>query len=107
MATSASVGRSATVEELQEWGLVNRIWEAEAFDHELAAFANELASKNPLALRTLKQLTRIATGSMNTAAQCLENEALARLYPSDGAQNQIQGFYQASLKRAEGKNKQS
>ncbi|MCC5849630.1 MAG: enoyl-CoA hydratase/isomerase family protein [Verrucomicrobia bacterium] len=96
-------GRTVTAEELREWGLVNHIYPRDAFAEQTRAFAATLADKDPLALRTLKQLTRIASGPVNSAAQCLENEALARLYPAEPAQAKLREFLQKSLDREQSK----
>jgi enoyl-CoA hydratase/3-hydroxypropionyl-coenzyme A dehydratase len=95
-------GRTTTAEELRDWGLINRVWPRGSFRTEAAAFAAEIAARPPEALRVLKQLTRLAVGPVNTAAQALENEALARLYPSEGAQEKIQGFLRKSLEKENG-----
>ena len=50
-------------------------------------------------MRVLKQLSQIATGAFNPAAQALENEALGRFYRSEAGQSSIQAFYQKSLER--------
>lgn len=93
-------GRTVSAEELYTWGLANRTFPPATFAKEARAFAATIADKDPTALRTLKQLTRIAIGPINSAAQCLENEALARLYPAPAAQEKLQGFLQKSLEKA-------
>lgn len=92
-------GRTVTAEEMLQWGLVNRICNRDTFLEDVMAFARPLADKNMEALRVLKQLTQIAAGPLNTAAQSLENEALNRFYHSDAGQQKIQEFYQKSLER--------
>ena len=93
-------GRSFTAEEGQQWGLINHLYPIDTFESSVIEFARTFRDKNPDALRVLKQLSQIgAGGPMNTAAQCLENEALSRFYHSEAGQAKIQEFYQASLER--------
>ena len=96
-------GAAVTAETLMAWGLVNQVFPGESFLAEAMAFARRVAGKSPPALRTLKQLTRIAAGSIDTAAQAVENEALSRLFKSPEGQAQIQAFYRKSLDRKGGK----
>lgn len=92
-------GRTVTAEEMRDWGCVNHIYPRETFMDEARAFASTFADKSPEALRVLKQLSQIATGSFNPAAQALENEALGRFYRSEAGQSRIQDFYQKSRDR--------
>lgn len=92
-------GRTSTAEELRDWGLINCIYPRDTFLQDAAAYARQLAGHPPQALRVLKQLSRLAAGSMDTAAQAIENEALSRLYASPEGQERIQAFYQKSLER--------
>jgi enoyl-CoA hydratase/carnithine racemase len=93
-------GRNFTPQEAHQWGLINQLYPADSFLKQAVAFAQTFTDKNPDALRVLKQLTQLgAGGPMNSAAQCLENEALHRFYHSTAGQAKIQEFYQASLER--------
>jgi enoyl-CoA hydratase/carnithine racemase len=92
-------GRTVTAEEMQDWGCINHIYPRETFMDDARAFAASFADKSPEALRVLKQLSQIATGAFNPAAQALENEALGRFYRSKAGQSKIQEFYQKSLDR--------
>lgn len=92
-------GRTATAEEFHAWGCINHLYPREGFMEATRAFAATFADKSPEALRVLKQFARIAAGSLDTAAQALENEALGRFYRSEAGQSQIQSFYQKSLER--------
>jgi len=92
-------GRTVTAEEMQDWGCINHIYPRDNFATDARNFAAEFADKSPEALRILKQLSQIAAGAFNPAAQAIENEALSRFYRSDGGQAQIQSFYQKSLQR--------
>lgn len=97
-------GRTATAEELHQWGLINHVYPKNSFREESLAFAKTFVDKSPEALRILKQLTRIANGPMNPAAQCIENEALNRFYHSKAGQAKIKEFLQASLERERQRN---
>ena len=92
-------GRSVTAEEFRDWGLVNAVFPRETFAGEAEAYARQLLDKPIAALTVLKQLTRLAAGSMDTAAQALENEALSRLYKSPQGQASIQAFWRKSEER--------
>ena len=92
-------GRTATAEEFLERGLLNRIFPVEGFAEAVRDFATPFADKDPEALRVLKQLSRLACGPVNSAAQCLENETLARLYRAEPAQTKLREFLEASLER--------
>jgi enoyl-CoA hydratase/carnithine racemase len=92
-------GRTATAEEFLARGLLNRTFPAEGFNEAVMTFARQFADKDPEALRVLKQLSRIACGPVNSAAQCLENETLARLYRAEPAQEKLREFLQKSLER--------
>lgn len=92
-------GRAATAEEFRDWGLVNAVFPRDQFHAQAEAFARQLVDKSPAALRVLKQLSRMAAGSINTAAQAIENETLARLYRSPEGQSRIRAFLQKSLER--------
>lgn len=92
-------GRTVTAEEFHAWGFVNAIYPREGFLLEAEAFARRLVESPAPALRILKQLSRLAAGSMDSAAQAIENEALSRLYQSEEGQSRIQAFYQKSLER--------
>lgn len=92
-------GRTVTAEDMQNWGCINHIYSLDSFSEETRTFAASIADKSPEALRVLKQLTQIAAGPFNPAAQAIENEALGRFYRSDAGQATIQEFYQKSLDR--------
>jgi enoyl-CoA hydratase/carnithine racemase len=92
-------GRSATAEAFRDWGLVNAVFPREEFGTRSGEFVRRLIDKPAAALRVLKQLSRMAAGSMDTAAQAIENEALSRLYKSPEGQERIQAFYRKSLER--------
>ncbi|MGC9451935.1 MAG: enoyl-CoA hydratase/isomerase family protein [Oceanipulchritudo sp.] len=92
-------GRSATAEEFRDWGLVNAVFPREEFGTRSGEFVRRLIDKPVAALRVLKQLSRMAAGSMDTAAQAIENEALSRLYKSPEGQECIHAFYRKSLER--------
>jgi enoyl-CoA hydratase/carnithine racemase len=93
-------GRNLSAEEAHQWGLINHLYPAQTFQAASLEFAKTFTDKNPAALRVLKQLSQLgAGGPMNTAAQCLENEALNRFYHSEAGQAKVQEFYQASLER--------
>ncbi len=92
-------GRTVRAEEMQAWGCVNHIYPAESFQEDCRTFAAQFVDKSPEALRVLKQLSQMASGSFNPAAQALENECLGRLFRSEAGQGQIQAFYQKSLER--------
>lgn len=96
-------GRAATAEEFCEWGLVNAVYPRSEFDTQAVAYARQLLDKPTGALRMLKQLSRLAAGSMDTAAQAIENEALSRLYKSPEGQARIQAFARKSLERSSNK----
>lgn len=92
-------GNTVTAEQFMAWGLVNHIYPRESFATESEAFAREVAQRPADALRILKQLSRLAAGSMDTAAQAIENEALSRLYKSTEGQERIQAFCRESEER--------
>lgn len=92
-------GCAVTAEVFREWGLVNAIYPPECFAKEAEAFVRRVTGQPSAALRMLKQLSRLAAGSMDTAAQAIESEALSRLYKSAEGQARIQAFYQKSLER--------
>lgn len=92
-------GRTASAEEFLARGLLNHIFYAEGFANAVQEFARQFADKDPEALRVLKQLTRIACGPVNSAAQCIENETLARLYRAEPAQAKLKEFLQKSLNK--------
>lgn len=92
-------GRTVTAEELRDWGCVNHVFPREDFMIQARAFAETFADKSPEALRVLKQLTQLAAGAFNPAAQALENEALGRFYRSEAGQSRIQDFYRKSLEK--------
>jgi len=93
-------GRTFSAEEAFQWGLINHLYPVETFEEKALDFARSFVDKNPDALRVLKQLSQLgAGGPMNSAAQCLENEALHRFYHAEAGQAKIQEFYQASLER--------
>ena len=100
-------GRTATAGEFLARGLLNRTFPAENFAAAVQDFAQQFADKDPEALRVLKQLSRIACGPVNSAAQCLENETLARLYRAEPAQAQLKAFLQKSLEKAQAKHDKS
>ncbi|MCC5839727.1 MAG: enoyl-CoA hydratase/isomerase family protein [Opitutales bacterium] len=97
-------GRLATASELHAWGVVNHVYARETFASDAHAFAATIADKSADALRTLKQLTQLAAGPFNPAAQALENEALERLHRTDAARAKLAGFVAASEARAAAKN---
>lgn len=97
-------GRLATAEEMHAWGVVNHVYPRETFAAEARAFAATLADKSPEALGILKQLTQLAAGAFNPAAQALENEALARLHRTPEARSKLAEFVAASEARAATKN---
>jgi enoyl-CoA hydratase/3-hydroxypropionyl-coenzyme A dehydratase len=92
-------GRTVTAQEMNDWGCINHIYPSESFEAEAQAFAATFADKSPEALRVLKQLSQIAVGAFNPAAQAIENEALGRFYRSEAGQSKVQEFYQKSLER--------
>ena len=92
-------GRTATAEELHDWGLINQLLPMEGFAEQAETYARQLTDKPPAALRVLKQLSRMAAGSMDSAAQALENEALSRLYKSPEGRERIAAFARKSLER--------
>jgi enoyl-CoA hydratase/carnithine racemase len=92
-------GRTVSAEEMHSWGCINHIYPAETFAEQALDFAATFADKSPEALRILKQLTQLASGPFNPAAQAIENEALGRFYRSDAGQSKVQEFYQKSLER--------
>lgn len=96
-------GRLATALELHAWGVVNHVYSRETFAADARAFAATIADKSPDALRTLKQLTQLAAGPFNPAAQVLENEALERLHRTDAARTKLAEFVAASEARAAAK----
>lgn len=94
-------GRTVTAAEMHAWGVINHVYPRDTFVVEARAFAATLADKSPEALRVLKQLTQLAAGAFNPAAQALENEALGRFYRSAAAQARIQDFLvQSEARRA-------
>jgi enoyl-CoA hydratase/carnithine racemase len=92
-------GRTVTAEEFRDWGVVNALFPRDEFEDRSETFTRQLVDKPAAALRVLKQLARLAAGSMDTAAQAIENEALSRLYKSPEGQQCIQAFYHKSLER--------
>jgi enoyl-CoA hydratase/3-hydroxypropionyl-coenzyme A dehydratase len=94
-------GRAATAEELRDWGLVNAVYPRDQYEASAVAFARQLMDKPSEALRMLKQLSRLASGAMDTAAQAIENEALSRLYKSPEGQERIQAFARKSMERTQ------
>jgi enoyl-CoA hydratase/3-hydroxypropionyl-coenzyme A dehydratase len=92
-------GRTGTAEELRDWGVVNAVYPRDEYETRAVAYARQLVDKPAEALRMLKQLSRLAAGSMDTAAQAIENEALSRLYKSPEGQARIQAFARKSLDR--------
>jgi enoyl-CoA hydratase/carnithine racemase len=95
-------GCTVSAEELMEWGLINEVYHRQTFAQEAEAFARQLTDKPAQALRMLKQLSRIGSGSIDMAAQAIENETLSRLFKSPEGQERIQAFYQRSLERGKG-----
>jgi enoyl-CoA hydratase/carnithine racemase len=92
-------GRVTTAEEMRDWGVVNEVYPRDEFDNRAGAYARQFIDKPAEALRMLKQLSRLAAGTMDTAAQAIENEALSRLYKSSEGQARIQAFARKSLER--------
>lgn len=92
-------GRLVTAEEMQAWGVVNHVYARESFATEARAFALTVAEKSPAALRVLKQLTQLAAGAFNPAAQALENEALGRFYRTPEAKERLEHFLAQSEAR--------
>jgi enoyl-CoA hydratase/carnithine racemase len=92
-------GRLATAEEMHAWGVVNHVYPRETFAADAHAFAATIADKAPAALRVLKQLTQLAAGAFDPAAQALENEALGRFYQTPGARAKLEGFLAQSEAR--------
>lgn len=93
-------GRLAPAAELHAWGVINHVYPRETFATDARAFAAAIADKSPEALRVLKQLTQLAAGPFNPAAQALENETLARLHRTPEARAKLADFLAASEARA-------
>ena len=96
-------GRLATTAEMHAWGVVNHVYPRDTFAADARAFAFTIADKSPDALRVLKQLTQLAAGPFNPAAQALENEALARFHRTPEARAKLAEFLAASEARAAAK----
>ena len=96
-------GRSVTAAEMQDWGVVNHVFPHETFAVDARSFAADVAKNSPDALRVLKQLTQLAAGAFNPAAQALENEALGRFYRSAAAQARLAEFLEQSEARRSAK----
>ena len=92
-------GRLATAEEMHAWGVVNHVYPRETFAADARAFACTVAEKSAAALRVLKQLTQLAAGAFNPAAQALENEALGRFYRAPEARERLEHFLAQSEAR--------
>ena len=56
----ALLGNRFDAEQALAWGLVHRVFENESFERDVAAFAAEVASRAPLAVRKTKQLLNAA-----------------------------------------------
>jgi enoyl-CoA hydratase/carnithine racemase len=96
-------GRLVTAAEMHAWGVVNHVYARDTFAADARAFAATIADKSPAALRVLKQLTQLAVGAYNPAAQALENEALGRFYRTPAAQERLAHFLAQSEARAAAK----
>lgn len=92
-------GRTVTAAEMHAWGVINYVYPRDSFAADARAYAASIADKSPDALRVLKQLSQLAAGAFNPAAQALENEALGRFYRSAAGQEKIQEFFQKSEAR--------
>ncbi len=71
----AMLGERISAERAHEMGLVHRVFENTEFDEGVRAFAEQLASLAPVALRFTKQLTN--EGITATPSQAMEAEAAA------------------------------
>ena len=96
-------GRLATAAEMHAWGVVNHVYARETFAQEVRSFAATLADKSSQALAIIKQLTQLAAGAFNPAAQAIENEALARFHRTPEARAKLAEFVAASEARAAAK----
>lgn len=99
-------GRSVSARDLADWGCANHVFPDATFLADARQFAAQFTDKPPEAVRILKQLSQLAVGAFNPAAQAIENEALGRLYRSDEGQHSIQAFYQRHLERQQRKAQQ-
>ena len=70
----AMLGNRIPAQQAFEWGLVHRVFENESFEPDARAFAAELASRAPIALRITKQLLNLAPTT--DIASGMEAEAL-------------------------------
>ena len=70
----AMLGNRIPAQQAFEWGLVHRVFENESFEADAKAFAVELASRAPIALRITKQLLNLAPTT--DVASGMEAEAL-------------------------------
>ena len=93
-------GRTVTAAEMYDWGVINHVYPKDSFRDDAFAFAREVAVRSPEALCILKQLTQLAAGPFNPAAQAIENEALGRFYRSAPGQEKIREFLEQSEARA-------
>jgi enoyl-CoA hydratase/carnithine racemase len=100
-------GRIVTASEMHAWGLINHVYPRDSFLAEATALAATLADKSPEALAILKQLTQLASGPFNPAAQAIENEALGRFHRSPAARAKLAEFVAQSEARAAAKKAQS
>lgn len=95
----AMTGRTVLAEELLAWGVVNRIFPAADFSAQVAAFAAELASREPAPLQMLKQLARHACPPLTPELIAAEGEALGRFFAAPAGRAKISEFMARSEAR--------
>jgi len=85
-------GEVFAAEELERWGVVNRIFEAEEFDARARALAAELAAGPTKAHAMTKHvLKRFREGGIPAADEAIRTEA-AELFASEDLQNAVRTF---------------
>lgn len=86
-------GSQYDAQTLLDWGLVNHVFQAEAFENEVMSFAAKLTRRPAKALEQLKKLAHLSLSPIPFEEKiAAEGKAVTQLFYSEAAQQAIQNF---------------
>jgi enoyl-CoA hydratase/carnithine racemase len=85
-------GRKLPASEAQELGIVDRVYDSEAFEEEVDAFAQTLAEKPPLAIRGIKDAVNRAQETTLSEGRRYERRLFQTLLKTDDFANGVEAF---------------
>ncbi len=86
------LGERISAEQAAQWGLIDHVYDNETFEQQVAAFAEKLASRAPIAVRFIKQIINAGADCSLEAALLLEREAFGVLFTTDDMLEGVNAF---------------